>query len=129
MKKTIKKDMERISIYRSFINDNTLLECILDEDEKISIVVRFVDNLVNGIKEHCLARVGKDAYFDYINNFIEINDEADTIALFVPSKDGNMELDRLYDAVGHHFADSEFMDLVYKNKFKKPHEKQFAKKK
>ena len=125
MKKTIKKDMERISIYQTFINENTLLESVLEEDEKVSIVVRYVDNPVSGIKEHCLARVGMEAYQDYLENFLEINDEADAIALFTPTREG-LQLDRLYDTKNHRFASEEFMDLEYKERFHKQ-PKQFIK--
>ena len=125
MKKTIKKDMERITISQTFINDNTLLESIVDEDEKVSIVVRFVESPTNGIKEHTLARVGVDAYHDYVDNFMKINEERDTIALFVPVE-GRLQLDRLYDTTKHRFASEEFMDLVYKEKFKS-NVKQFVK--
>lgn len=129
MKNTIKKDMERLSVYREFINENTLLECVLDDDEKISFVVRYVDTHTKSIKEHCLARVSIDAYHEYYANFVQINDESDTIALFAPSSDG-LQLDRVYDAKEHHFASQEFQDLVYQKKFKQDsHNRQFLKQK
>ena len=59
MKNTIKKDMERLSVYREFINENTLLECVLDDDEKISFVVRYVDTHTASIDQVANAQIRK----------------------------------------------------------------------
>ena len=116
MKKTIKEDKERIIIKEEFINDNTLLEYV-KEDNNVIIGIRYIESPIGGIKENILVRIKKEDFTD-IHNFFKIDSQKSTIAIFNAKEDG-YQLTKVYDIEEHSLVSEEFMDIVYNKKFPK----------
>lgn len=116
MNNTIKADNERKVIKQEYLNDNALLE-VIEVDESIKICVRFIEE--NKIKEHTLIIMTKEKYNREGQFRIIVSEDNKKIALFCRAGDG-YQLERLYDLEEHEFAVCDFMDIEYRNHFKKP---------
>lgn len=115
MKDTIKKDKERKIIKEEYLDDNTLLEVSIDEGMVI-ISVRFVESPITGIREHTLLQVKAEDYMKHMDKLIDVNEKKDAIAIFTPTKEGYLLRD-VYDAKEHEFTNTDFTDLLYRERF------------
>jgi len=116
MEKTIKEENEREVIAKHYLNDNAILEGQLLKEEKgyVKVVVRYISSM--SIRESFLTKLSIPEFFQNFSDFIEINQEEDAIALFTKVEDG-YQLEKIYNPKKHEFAISEFIDLVYAEKF------------
>ena len=118
MRKTIKEDNERLVLQRELLNDNALLE-ISTNNGFVEVGIRFVDSSVREIKEHILINMETVEFMKHQDNLIEINDNKDTIAIYKPVGE-KYELIQVYDVKNHQYAISDFLDIVYNEKFPNP---------
>ena len=114
MKKNIVDEIRRFVIHSDLINDNTLMECVLEDDDIVSVSIRHIEH--NKIVEHTLARISLSQYAECFQPLFEINEKRDTIAIF-KNVGKEFQLDRLYDLNNYSFISGEFLDLMYKRKF------------
>ena len=113
MKKTIIEDFRERYLKSIFIHDNALLIFRKSEndDTKIEVAVRFVDN--NVIKEQVLTTLDKS---ETDSKLVEINDTGTAIAIYKKENE-ERHLDRIYSLEDHFFALDDFMDLEYQRLF------------
>ena len=114
MKKTIREEVEKYVIHADLINDNTLVECVLDEEDQVTVSIRHVEG--NKIVEQILARISLVQYTDYFQELFEMNEFRDSIAIFKKEGEG-FQLDRIFDLKDYRFTSDEYKDLMYKRKF------------
>lgn len=125
MKETIKADEQRNKIGAMFLNDNTKIEYTL-EDEKVSIVARYVSVCPKCIKEDGLLTITKEEYLNSLDEYLKISEDYSAIAIFKPTEAG-YQLDKVYDVEEHSLANPEFMDIIYEERFpKEPLNKQLV---
>ena len=127
MRKTIKEDNERLILQRELLNDNALLE-ISTNNGFVEVGVRFVDSSMREIKEHILINMETVEFMKHQDNLIQINDDKDTIAIYKPVGE-KYELVQIYDIENHQYAISDFIDIVYNEKFPKPLKDSYIKEK
>lgn len=118
MKKTIKADKNRKILKEEYLNDNTLLEIVMEDDRNIIVSVRFVEGSSNTIREHVLTKMTIYDYLSDYNDLIKKSADSSAIAIFVKTKEG-LQLNRFYNIEEHAFALDEFIDIVYEEKFPK----------
>ena len=117
MKKTIKEDNQRKILESKYLNDNTLLEFVLEKNEVI-ISIRYVAGVVSGIHEIILIKISLEDYANNLSKIIEENEEKNAIAIFTKrEKNGEYELRNIFDVEEHSYVVSEFLDIVYDQKF------------
>lgn len=116
MRKTIKADKERKILKEEFLNDNALLQATMEENRDVTIGIRFVENPLVGIKEHILTKLSIYDYMSDYDNLVRISSDSSAVAIFNKTEEG-FQLNRFYDAEEHSFALSEFIDIVYEEKF------------
>ena len=116
MKKNIKEDTERKVIKQEYLDENTLLEHI-EEENDILITVRFIEK--GSIKEHFIAKIEKNDYEQEIDNLIKKNEDSSAIAVF-SKVDDEYTLKNLYLIEEHSSEVGDFLDVAYQLFFEKP---------
>ena len=117
MKKTIKEDNNRRILESKYLNDNTLLEYVLEDNKEVVATIRYVSGVISGIREITLTRMSLEDYANNLSKIIEENETKDAIAIFKRDEKGNYELRNVFEVEEHSFAILEFMDIVYNKKF------------
>ena len=109
MKKTIKEDNNRQVINSIYLNDNSLLEYV-KENDTISVVARYIKD--SRINEVTLTYTNEND----INNVIRFNEDNSFVAIFSKNND-NYVLTNIYDTKENSYVDLEFIDIVFEKKF------------
>lgn len=118
MEKTIKADRKRKILKEEFLDDNALLEIIMEENRDVIIGLRFVDSHKNQIKEQILTRMSIYDYMSEYENLLKVSSDNTAIAIFKKvSEEEEYQLDKMYYIKEHIFADEEFLDITYREKF------------
>ena len=118
MKSTIRKDKERKVLKSEYVNDNTLLEYALEE-ENVVIGIRFITTSQREIREHILLQLPKQEIEEQEYNYLEWNESKSAVAIFKKMGD-TFRLEQVYDATTHEFGIPEFIEWEYQKRFQKP---------
>lgn len=122
MKKTIKEDNNRKILKTEYLNDNSLLEYV-EENEMVHVTIRFVEG--QSIKVQTLCTMSKEDYNAYLGSLIVKSENNEAIAIFRREND-KFFLQDVYEITTRQPSVSDFLDLSYRKYFgtgKKPYQK------